>query len=169
MLQNCSITAGCNSNNSLLHTTFCLLQPAVTWATGCRIQYFVIEQYVGSKPMAWYIYLQCFVHWLNKPSEEVMLHLLYSSCIPVLTYACAVKEYPSRQMQDCCTAMNDALRFLFGYNRWESVRTLRQSFGYKSLVEIFHRAKSKFDTSLYSHRNPVIRHIRTNMPCEQEE
>ena len=85
----------------------------------------------------------------NKPSEEVMLHLLYSSCVPVLTYACAVKEYPSRQMQDCCTAMNDALRFLFGYNRWESVRTLRQSFGYKSLVEMFHRAKTKFDTSLY--------------------
>ena len=28
MLQNCSITAGCNSNNPLLNTTFCLLQPA---------------------------------------------------------------------------------------------------------------------------------------------
>ena len=69
-------------------------------------------------------------------------------------------------MQDCVTATNDALRFLFGYDRWESVRTMRQSFGYKSLVEIFHRAKSKFDTSLYSHKNPVIRHIVKNMPCD---
>ena len=29
MLQKCSITAGCNSNNQLLHTTFCLLQPTI--------------------------------------------------------------------------------------------------------------------------------------------
>ena len=104
----------------------------------------------------------------NKPSEEVMLHLLYSCCVPVLTYACAVKEFPARQMQDCSTAMNDSLRFLFGYNRWESVRTLRQSFGYKSLVEIFQRAKNKFDASLFSHINPTIRHIARNIPREQE-
>ena len=97
-----------------------------------------------------------------------MLHLLYSCCVPVLTYACAIKEFPARQMQDCSTAMNDSLRFLFGYNRWESVRTLRQSFGYKSLVEIFQRAKNKFDASLFSHINPTIRHIARNIPREQE-
>ena len=96
-----------------------------------------------------------------------MLHLLYSSCIPVLTYAGAVKEYPSRQMQDCCTAMNDALRFLFGYNRWDSVRSLRESFGYKSLVELFHGAKTKFDASLYAHVNRDVGqgHAGHAMPC----
>ena len=104
---------------------------------------------------------------VNKPSEEVMMHLLYSCCVPILSYAIAVKEYPSRQMQDCTTAINDALRFIFGYNRWESVRTLRQSFGYKSL-EIFHRAKTKFDASLISHGNPVIQHIARNMVHDQE-
>ena len=46
---------------------------------------------------------------INKPSEEVMMHLLYSCCIPILSYASAVKDYPSRQMQDCTTAMNDSL------------------------------------------------------------
>ena len=34
----------------------------------------------------------------NRPSEEVLLHLLYSNCIPILTYASAVKEYPARQI-----------------------------------------------------------------------
>ena len=104
----------------------------------------------------------------NKPSEEVLLHLLYSCCVPVLTYACAVKEFPAKQMQERVTAMNDSLRFLFGYNRWESVRTLRQSFGYKSLVEIFQRAKNKFHASLPSHGNLTIRHIVRNFPREQE-
>ena len=54
---------------------------------------------------------------INKPSEEVLIHLLYSCCIPILSYASAVKDYPSRQMQDCTTATNDSLRLIFGFNR----------------------------------------------------
>ena len=46
---------------------------------------------------------------LKKPSEEILLQLLYSNCIPTLTYASNVKEYPSRQMQNCNTAVNDFL------------------------------------------------------------
>ena len=104
----------------------------------------------------------------KKPSEEIQLHLLYSDCIPILTYACAVKEYKSRQMQDCNTAVNDALRLIFGYNRWESVRTIRESFGYKSLTELFQSTKRKFNMSLLSHRNSVIKHIARNMLIENK-
>ena len=105
---------------------------------------------------------------VTKPSEEIMLQLLYSCCIPILSYASAVKEYPSRQMQDCTTAINDALRLIFGYNRWESVRTLRESFGYKSLIELFQKAKTKFDVSIVSHHNPVIKHLARNLLLEYE-
>ena len=44
ILQNWSITAGCNSNNQLLQTRFCLLQPAVILTSDCWKQYFVHEQ-----------------------------------------------------------------------------------------------------------------------------
>ena len=104
----------------------------------------------------------------SKPSEEVLSHLLYTCCVPILSYASAVKEYSSRQMQDCTTAINDAFRFIFGYNRWESVRTLRESLGYKSLIDIFHKSKRKFDASLLSHQNPVITHIARNVIVEPE-
>ena len=97
-----------------------------------------------------------------------MLQLLYSCCTPILSYACAVKQYSSKQMQDCCTALNDALRLIFGYNCWESVRTLCESFGYKSLVDIFSRAKAKFDGSLISHHNPIISQIARNLVLEQQ-
>ena len=105
---------------------------------------------------------------VKKPNELIQLHLLYANCIPILTYASAVKEYSSRQMQECNTAVNDALRLIFGYNRWESVRDLRNSLGYKSLTELFHVAKRKFDMSLLSHRNSVIRHIAFNILIETE-
>ena len=52
---------------------------------------------------------------IRKPSEEVLLQLLYSNCIPTLTYACAIKEYPPRQMQVCNTAVDNALRRIFGF------------------------------------------------------
>ena len=86
----------------------------------------------------------------------------------ILSYACPVKDYPSRQMQDCTTAINDALRLVFGYNRWESVRSLRESFGYKSLVELFNVSKNKFDASLLSHSNPVISHLARHIEVESE-
>ena len=105
----------------------------------------------------------------NKPSEEVQMHLLYTCCIPILSYASAVKSYPSRQMQNCSTAVNDALWLIFGFNRWESVRSLRESFGYRSLVELFNSSKRKFENSLLSHRNPVIFHLARNVKFDNEK
>ena len=99
---------------------------------------------------------------VKKPSEEIQLHLLYANCIPILTYACAVKDYSTKQLQECNTAVNDALRLILGYNRWESVGSLRESFGYKSLTDFFHITKRKFDASLLSHQNSVIKHIARN-------
>ena len=96
------------------------------------------------------------------------MQLLYTCCIPILSYASAVKVYSSRQMQDCNTTVNDALRLIFGFNRWESVRALRVSFGYKSLVDLFAIAKRKFENSLSSHRNPVISHLSRFIEAERE-
>ena len=68
-----------------------------------------------------------------------------------------IKEFLTRQMNDCNTAVNNAIRRIFTYNRWESTRSLREAFGYKSLTELFAEAKTKFTTSLSHHRNPILR------------
>ena len=80
---------------------------------------------------------------LKKPDDVVQMHLLYTNCVPTLSFASAVKEYPSRSMNDCNTALNDAIRKIFSFSRRESVRDLRMSFGYLSLTEIFANAKRK--------------------------
>ena len=71
---------------------------------------------------------------INK-ADDVMIHLLYTNSVPTLTYACGVKSYSSRELQDCNTALNNALRKIFTYNRWESVRELRESFGYETVQD----------------------------------
>ena len=65
--------------------------------------------------------------------EHILITLLNTSCGPVLTYACFVKEYTASEMSDCNTAMNNAFRKIFYFSDWRSIRTLREVFGVKDL------------------------------------
>ena len=96
---------------------------------------------------------------LQKPTDEVLMQLLYTNCVPTLTYACAVKEYPPAQMLECHVALNDAIRKIFTYNRWESVRDLRKSYGCKSLSEIFASHSRNFRHGLIAHSNCTLRRL----------
>ena len=44
---------------------------------------------------------------IRKPSEHVMLNFLYSMCIPIMTYACEVKVFSSKEMTQLHVACND--------------------------------------------------------------
>ena len=73
-----------------------------------------------------------------RPNDLVLMQLLYTVCVPSLTYCAEVKELSSRDMNDCNVALNNAIRFIFSYNRWESTRHLRQELKYPNIYEIFH-------------------------------
>ena len=72
-------------------------------------------------------------------------------------------------MSDCNTAINDAIRKVFSFNRWQSTRTLRESFGYSSLHEMFAKAKKKFHLSLSKHTNTVLSALFAISLIEEEE
>ena len=93
---------------------------------------------------------------LFEPDECIQMCLLYSHCVPCFTYASAIKDYTGRQMSDCNTALNDAIRKIFTFQRWESVRSLREGFGYPALSEMFDKARRKFTLSLSNHGNKTI-------------
>ena len=56
---------------------------------------------------------------LHKPSEEVSMQLLYTNCVSIITYACAVKSFSAKETRDCNTALNDAIRKIFSFHQWE--------------------------------------------------
>ena len=99
---------------------------------------------------------------LHSPDELVSMHLLYTHCVPCFSYAAGTKEYTSRQMIECTTALNDAIRKIFSFQRCESVRALREGFAYKSLSEIFAKSSSKFLNSLPSHYNSTISRLHAH-------
>ena len=96
---------------------------------------------------------------LKGAHEHVLLNLLYTNCVPILTYACAVKEYTNSEMSDCNLAINNGFRKIFGFSHWQSIRQLRETFGIKSLYVIFKEAQDKFIHSCPSHPNPIVRFI----------
>ena len=95
---------------------------------------------------------------VQKPNELVLMNLLYSNCVPSLTYAAEVKDLTSSEMHDCNVALNDSIRRIFSYNRWESTRTLRQELGFYNISEIFHSRRNTFISNCLrpGNRNKVV-------------
>ena len=98
---------------------------------------------------------------LRRPSEQVLMRLLYSFSIPILTYACEVKVFSCSEMLDCHIAMNDSIRRIFSYNRWESIRYLRESLGYCDLYHIFSIRKRRFMHGIASLGNSTLRSLHS--------
>ena len=84
------------------------------------------------------------------------MNLLYSNCVPSLTYAAEVKDLTSSEMQECNVALNDSIRRIFSYNRWESTRTLRQELGFSNISEIFHSRRDAFISKCLKHGNRIF-------------
>ena len=98
-----------------------------------------------------------------RPSEQVQMKLLYSICVPNLTYASEVCNYTPSQIRPITVALNDSIRRIFSYQRWESIRFLRLSFGYPSVTDIFYKRSQRFYTRLSKMRNDTLNYL--NIPC----
>ena len=72
------------------------------------------------------------------------MHILYSNCVSILTYASEVKEFTKRDFMTCNTSVNNAIRKIFSYKHYESIRTLREQFGYLSRTNYLRNLKKDF-------------------------
>ena len=95
----------------------------------------------------------------RKPNEHVLMKLLYSFLVPILTYASEVKLYSSSEMRDCHVALNNAIRRVFSFHRWESIRTLRESLSYEDLNTLFAKRRCNFFAKIAELRNPAVEYL----------
>ena len=94
-----------------------------------------------------------------RPSKDILLKILYTNCVPILTYACAVKKFSASEMNSCHVAINNAIRNTFSFDVWQSVRQIRETYGFKSIYEIFQVANTKFARDMFSSSNHITNHI----------
>ena len=106
---------------------------------------------------------------LRKPDETVLMNLLFSNCVPILSYGCETVEFSSSDMRTFNIAINDAIRKIYSYQRWESVRDLRQNAGFPSIYEIFSRRSEAFLNGNRQSTNQVIVQLTTLLLSERTE
>ena len=70
-----------------------------------------------------------------------------------------VKQYSPQEMSNCNVALNNALRKIFGFTDWRSIRLLRGQSGVESLYVIFKKTQDRFIDSCKEHQNSVVRHV----------
>ena len=100
---------------------------------------------------------------LRKPNELVQMNLLYTNCVPCLTYCAEVKHLSSTDMHKCNVALIDSIRRIFSFQRWESTRELRQQLEFPNIYEIFESRRSRFTLKNMDSRNLVIRELTRNL------
>ena len=52
---------------------------------------------------------------LTKPPENVLMQLLYSNCVPKLTYGTAIRDLSAAEKHRYNVAVNDAIRAIFRF------------------------------------------------------
>ena len=96
------------------------------------------------------------LHSHVKPDQRVLLRLLYTNCVPIITYASSVKEFSSSDMYRCHVAVNNSIRKIFSFATWQSIRHLRIANGYQSIYELFAAAQNKFVENAFNCSNKVV-------------
>ena len=104
-----------------------------------------------------------------KPDKIVLMRLLYTQCVPIITYASAVKEFSANEMYRCHVAVNNAIRKIFSFAIWQSIRQIRISNGFQSIYEIFASAKRKFIVKSKTSSNSVVTHLVNTLNEDDSE
>ena len=92
----------------------------------------------------------------HRSSEPVLMKLIYAVAVPLITYACDSTPICSRQLNDMTIALNDVIRRIFSYQRWESVTFLRQTLGYLSVTEIVRQRTCMFMKQIACTNNDTL-------------
>ena len=98
---------------------------------------------------------------LKRPTENVLMQLLYSNCVPVLTYGAAVRDLTASEKHQHNVAVNNAVRRIFGFRHFQSIRQLREFYHYDSVEVMFANARNRFITSISNHSNELLRTLST--------
>ena len=93
---------------------------------------------------------------VRRPMENVLMQLLYSNCVPILTYGAAVRDLNAAEMQRYNVAVNNAVRRIFGFRYWQSIRQLREFYCQDPIEVMFAKARKRFLDTLQNHDNGLL-------------
>ena len=87
------------------------------------------------------------------------MQLLYANCVPKLTFGSEVKVPNSSQMNQFNVSLNTAVRRIFGFRQWQSIRQIREFYGYNCIATMYEKSKKRFHKGMMSHDNEILRFL----------
>ena len=96
------------------------------------------------------------------------MQLLYSNCVPKLTFGAPVKEPSASEMNQMNVALNTAIRRIFGFRQWQSIRQIREVYGFDSIGLLYTKAKKRFFNAMITHDSGTLKLLAT-LQRESEE
>ena len=96
------------------------------------------------------------------------MQLLYSNCVPKLTYGAEIKDYNASERNQLNVALNGAIRRIFGFRYWQSIRQIRDCYGFKSMELLIGNAKRRFTISIDNHANVVLKSLAALLRIDEE-
>ena len=84
-------------------------------------------------------------------------------------YGAAIKDLTVAEANQFNVAVNNAIRRIFGFRCWQSIRHLREFYYYKPIAEMFANARKRFLNSLISHKNDLLRFLSQLLREAEEE
>ena len=84
---------------------------------------------------------------------------IHTNWVPAFFHASEIKEFSTSEMHQCHVTVNNAIFAIYFFATFESIRHVRQSWGMKSVYELFYAAKTNFENAIVSSRNYVVNYI----------
>ena len=69
------------------------------------------------------------------------MQLLYTNCVPKLTFGAPVKDLTASEMNQFYVALNTAVRHIFGFRLWQSIRQIQDIYRCESIEVLYEKAK----------------------------
>ena len=70
-----------------------------------------------------------------------------------------IKSLYASERRQINVAVNNAARRIFQFRRWQSIRELRDIYGFKPIEVMFANARTRFNNSLTNHCNGILRFL----------
>ena len=106
---------------------------------------------------------------IMKPRENVLMLLLYSNCVPKLTFGAIVKDLSSSEMNQFNVAVNTAVRRIFGFRQWQSIRQIRDVYNYDPIEVLYEKAKKRFHGDMLTHDNSILKFLEVMRRDDEEK
>jgi len=95
-------------------------------------------------------------YWNTRTGFYNSLSLIETYCLPILTYAALAVSLKVRQLQELNSCWNSAYRRVFGFHRWESVRSYLCGLGRLDMKHVIMLRKCRWVYTIRSSQNSLM-------------